>query len=161
VLVVVAAGSGGRDHDAPGNSVYPQDFRTSNVLVVAEVTLDGKLDQLSGSDRISSSDYGRTTVHIGAVGRNFSTGFRNGQSVYSLGGGTSHAAPAVAGVAALVSTIRPDLSGHEVKQILIQSATRLPALDGKVVSGGIVNAFEALNMALRQPRRTPGGAQGR
>ena len=157
VLIVVAAGNAGRDHDAPGNSTYPQDFKTGNVLVVAEVTLDGKLDQLSGSDRISSSDYGRTTVHIGAVGRNYSTGFRNGQGVYSLGGGTSHAAPVVAGVAALVVTIRPDLSGPEVKQILIQSATRLPALDGKVVAGGIVNALEALNMALRQPRKRPGG----
>ena len=44
-----------------------------------------------------------------------------------------------------------------MKQILIQSATRLPALDGKVVAGGIVNALEALNMALRQPRKRPGG----
>jgi subtilisin family serine protease len=112
---------------------------------------------LSGSDRISSSDYGRTTVHIGAVGRNFSTGIRNGQSVYVLGGGTSHVAPVVAGVAALVLTVRPDLTGQDVKPILIQSATRLPALEGTVVSGGIVNALEALNMALRQARKRPGG----
>ena len=69
-----------------------------------------KAGSVVGSDRISSSDYGRTTVHIGAVGRNYSTGFRNGQGVYSLGGGTSHAAPVVAGVAALVFTIRPNLS---------------------------------------------------
>jgi len=60
-------------------SIYPQDFRIDNLVLVAEVTLDGKLDQFSGRDRVSSSDYGRTTVHLGAVGRNFSTGVRDGR----------------------------------------------------------------------------------
>jgi DNA-directed RNA polymerase specialized sigma24 family protein len=36
---------------------------------------------------------------------------------------------------------------------------RLPVLEGKVVAGGIVNAFEAPNMALRHARKKPGGMQ--
>jgi thermitase len=153
VLIVMAAGNGGRDHDAAGDPAYPQDFKSDNLVLVAEVTLDGKLDQFSGRDRVSSSDYGRTTVRLAAIGRNFSTGVRNGQSVYAMGGGTSHAAPVVAGVAALIYSIRPDLTDQDVKQILIQSATRLPALEGKLVSGGMVNAYAALKMASGWPSR--------
>ena len=54
-------------------------------------------------------------------------------------------------MAALIYSIRPDLTDQIVKQILIRSATRLPAVEGKLMSGGIVNAFEALKMASTWP----------
>ena len=153
VLIVLSAGNAGRDHDAPGNPVFPQSFKNGNILRVAEVTFEGRLDELSGRDRISSSDYGRATVHLAAIGRNYSTAVRHGRSVYRISGGTSDSAPVVTGVAGLVLAVRPDLKAEQIKKILIQSATRLPPLESKLVSGGIVNAFGAVKLALSYPRQ--------
>ena len=65
-----------------------------------------------------------------------------------MGGGTSDAAPVVAGIAALVLSVKPDLTAVEVKRILMASATKLPSLRGKVGCGGMVNAYQALLLAL-------------
>lgn len=153
VLIVLAAGNAGRDHDAPGDPVFPQFFKNGNILRVAEVTFQGKLDELSGRDRASSSDYGRASVHLAAIGRNYSTSVRDGRGVYRISGGTSSSAPVVTGVAALVLAVRPDLKAAQVKKILIESATRLPPLESKLISGGIVNAFGAVKLALSYPRK--------
>ena len=69
-------------------------------------------------------------------------------SVYRLTGGTSNAAPVVTGVAALLLSVRPQLKARELKQILMESSTKLPSLKGKIASGGMVNAYSALKMAM-------------
>lgn len=50
--------------------------------------------------------------------------------------GTSMAAPYVTGVAALIKSIRPDLSALEVKSIIPSSVDKVSALSGKVLTGG-------------------------
>jgi serine protease len=64
-----------------------------------------------------------------------------------LAAGTSNSGPVVAGIAALTLSVRPDLSTVALKKILMDSATRLPALEGKVACGGMVNASSALRAA--------------
>ena len=73
----------------------------------------------------------------------------------------SMAAPVVSGIAALIMSYYPDLTAAQVKRIILDSATRhpdlavaLPGGDGETVSfgelsitGGVVNAYEALRMA--------------
>lgn len=66
---------------------------------------------------------------------------------YAFVSGTSFAAPVVSGVAALVLAQRPELTAPEVREILLQSATPVQGLKNKVVSGGIVNAQRALELA--------------
>jgi subtilisin family serine protease len=79
---------------------------------------------------------------------------------YDFQGGTSMAAPAVAGVAALIRSQYPKLSASEVKHILMESGLAPRAkviLDGDTAntatldkistSGKIVNAYNALIMA--------------
>jgi hypothetical protein len=56
----------------------------------------------------------------------------------------------VAGVAALVLSVRPDLDAAGLKAILLQSATPVPALRGKVSSGGVANAYRAVRLALER-----------
>ena len=73
-------------------------------------------------------------------------------SDYDLAGGTSNSAPVVTGVAALVFSVRPDLSGEQVKQILLESARRLPALEGKLVTEGVIDAYAAVTAALKFKR---------
>jgi subtilisin family serine protease len=70
---------------------------------------------------------------------------------YSFVNGTSFAAPIVSGVAALILAQRPDLSALDARDILMQSVTKVSGLDGKMVSGGVVNAAEALRIANAWP----------
>jgi subtilisin family serine protease len=148
VLIVIAAGNQMKDLDNPANTVYPASFETDNTLVVAELAVNGQLDEFSGNDRISGSNYGLHRVHIAALGSNFTTDVRNGVSVYRTSGGTSNAAPVVTGVAALVLSVRPNLKAGELKQILMESSTKLPSLEGKIASGGLVNAYRAVKLAM-------------
>ena len=85
---------------------------------------------------------------------------------YSRNSGTSMAAPVVTGLAALLMAYYPGLDAREVRQIILDSATRLP--DTRVVrpgtedervlfgtlsaTGGIVNAYEALRLAEQRAR---------
>lgn len=59
--------------------------------------------------------------------------------------GTSIAAPHVAGVAALLYGKNPHKAPPTIRQELLKSAQPLPELKGKIQSGGIVDAYAALN----------------
>ena len=104
------------------------------------------------------SNYGKINVDVFAPGAKiYST---TPENEYDTKGGTSMAAPAVAGVAALIRSYYPKLSAAQVKQIIMDSGL---ALSTKVVVGGdtnnvkpigdltksgkIVNAYNALIMA--------------
>ncbi len=66
---------------------------------------------------------------------------------YTITAGTSFSAPIVSGVAAMVWMHRPELTAAQVKSIILDSARKLPALSGKVATGGIVDAEAALKLA--------------
>lgn len=151
VLIVLAAGNSGMDLDAPRCPVFPQCFQNGNSMLVAQVDLQGQLVRSAGRHRTSASNFGRTRVHIAAIGENYTTHVQHGLSAYRVTGGTSNSAPVVSGVAALILSLRPDLSGQQVKEILMKSAKRLPALEGKVACGGMVDAYAAVREALDRP----------
>jgi subtilisin family serine protease len=109
------------------------------------------------------SNWGRRKVDLFAPGVDIrSTVPDNG---YEELGGTSMAAPVVSGVAALLLAYYPELSGAQVKQILLESATRhadrmVPPPGGQPgaarvrfgdlsATGGVLNAYEAVRMAER------------
>ena len=54
------------------------------------------------------------------------------------------ATPFVAGVAGLILSKEPDLSVQKLRERLTDTADKLDALQGKVSSGGRVNAARAL-----------------
>ncbi|WP_421659260.1 S8 family serine peptidase [Leptothermofonsia sp. ETS-13] len=85
-------------------------------------------------------------------------------------GGTSSACPLVAGVAALVLSVNPDLTAFEVKQILQQTADKITDTDADPQFGfrkgtyeaggrcdwfgyGKVNAFKAVQAAVQQQKQ--------
>jgi subtilisin family serine protease len=59
----------------------------------------------------------------------------------------SEATPLVAGLAALIWTYYPQLTAIQVKEIILQSVVKTTALKDKCVSGGVVNAYNALKLA--------------
>lgn len=155
VLLVTGAGNDALDLDTAAACPYPQCFDLPNQIRVAQLGLDGGLYRYQTADGAwRGSNFGARRVEIAAIGENYTTGLVQGRSTYWLSNGTSNAGPVVAGVAALVLAVRPDLSARDLKRILMDSAVRRPALEGRVASGGVVNAFRALTMATgRDPDR--------
>jgi subtilisin family serine protease len=64
---------------------------------------------------------------------------------YEEHSGTSMATPVVSGVAALILSVNPDLSMTDLRRRLLDTVDKLPALDGRVSSGGRVNTARAVH----------------
>ena len=86
--------------------------------------------------------------------------------------GTSMAAPVVTGVAAVIRSYFPDLTAQQVKQVVMESAVRqnkkvkepgsevLVPFSQLSVTGGIVNAYDAIQLASQVKGKKKGGSQG-
>jgi len=72
----------------------------------------------------------------------------NKPAIYAYKSGTSMAAPQVAGLAGLIISQCPSLSYTEIKAAILDTADKIPAVAGKMVSGGRVNASAALSLFL-------------
>lgn len=140
-IFVAAAGNGGSDGVGDNNDVtpsYPASYNLPNIIAVAATDNDDHL--------ASFSNYGNT-VHIAAPGVNIVSTFPI-SSRYPGGfawmSGTSMATPHVTGVVALVWGHEPGLSYVEVKTRICSTARKVTELNGKVYSGGVVDAYNAL-----------------
>ena len=132
ILFVAAAGNGGYDNDASPS--YPSSYDHDSVLAVAGTNHTDAM--------YTSSQYGLTSVDIAAPARNVLSTVPGGG--YSSFTGTSMATPHVAGAAALVLSVNPELSAVELKELLMNSGDANPATEGKTVSGKRLNIHNAL-----------------
>jgi titin len=96
----------------------------------------------SGGGLSTFSNYGATTVDVGAPGEGIYSTLPNGR--YGSMSGTSMATPHVAGTAALVLAQNPSWSATQVISRIESTVTPDVALAGKTVTGGIVNAGQAV-----------------
>ncbi|SFU49069.1 Subtilase family protein [Pontibacter akesuensis] len=132
ILFVAAAGNGGSDGVGDNNDAvasYPSNYELSNVIAVAAITSSGA--------KSSFSNYGATTVDIGAPGSGiYSTTAYNTYSSYN---GTSMATPHVTGGVALYAAANPGASAATIKNAIMSSALPTPSLAGKCVTGGRLN----------------------
>lgn len=138
MLFVVSSGNGGISglgYDTDINPVYPASLPYDNVISVANILFDGTLSK--------ESNFGANSVDIAAPGTYILSTIPNNK--YGFMSGTSMAAPMVTGVAAMLYSYRTDISLSDVKQILLSSSRKLDSLQGKVVSGGLLDAYSALN----------------
>lgn len=131
ILFVAAAGNSSQDTDATPE--YPAGYQVDNVISVAAIDATGALADFS--------NYGKTTVHIAAPGANVYSYTMKGLESWS---GTSMATPHVSGVAALLLSQDPTQTYDVIKNRILSSARPLPALRGRVLTGGLVNAYYAL-----------------
>ncbi len=141
-LFIAAAGNGhqgaGYNNDTDSKPAYPASYENDNIISVAALDSSNNLG--------SFSNWGVKSVDIGAPGvKIFSTtvGNKYSDTVIDLLGatwdGTSMACPHVAGAAALYWSVNPNKTWKEVKAAIINSAKRIPTLEGKVSSNGKLN----------------------
>ena len=72
---------------------------------------------------------------------------RYGPRDYTYAQGTSFAAPLVSGAAALVLSAHPSLTPEQVKRAILTGVDKVPALAGKVRTGGRLDVYRALTAA--------------
>lgn len=136
ILFVAAAGNDGTNNDATAE--YPANYTSPNVISVAASTKTNTLADFS--------NYGATTVDIAAPGVSIvSTTPGNTYSTYS---GTSMATPHVSAVAALAWAVCPDATVADVRDAILDGAASFGSLKGKLVSGGVLNAYNTLNILV-------------
>ncbi len=136
MLFVVSAGNGdtaGVGYNIDRVPMYPASLTGDNIIAVSNLMFDGTLDE--------SSNYGAVSVDIAAPGTHILSTVSCG---YGFMSGTSMATPMVTGTAALVYSCRTDLSLAEVREAIINSARKLKGLEGKVASGGMLDAYGAV-----------------
>lgn len=162
VVFVHAAGNDSKNVDIDPN--FPDDNINGQEVSNTYIRV-GALAPKYGSNLVAGfSNYGKQNVDVFAPGAEiYSTTPGN---EYKTKGGTSMAAPAVAGVAALIRSYYPDLSASQVKQIIMDSGI---AIKTKVIVGGdtndirpfsdltksskMVNAYNALIMAAKWSKK--------
>lgn len=154
-LFVVCAGNFGLNLDSyaldyPSSLLYPQTFPNSNIIVVGASNQEDKRVVSTQDDTNWSSNYGQTTVDLFAPGLSMSTypfDIETGTTPYSFGG-TSAAAPLVAGTAALMLSVNPNLTTAQIKSLIMNNVDVCEDLVGKCVTGGRLNTYKAVKAAI-------------
>ena len=157
VLLIQAAGNDNKDIDVEKNfpSRKYESGETAGAYLV--VGASGWVDD--STLKASFSNYGKTAVDVFAPGVQIYSTVPG--SKYEAFDGTSMASPVVAGLAALIRSYYPKFTALQVKDIIMKSVIKvnhpvdvdvngqpkqIPFAD-LCISGGIVNAYEALKLA--------------
>lgn len=148
-LIVASAGNDARElyySDSSYEEVHhtPSCYEADNIIAVG--ALDANCTKPATSDDWQSeghgSNYGKDCVDIFAPGTDI--------HFYGLGDiendGTSFAAPMVTGAAALLLTCCPFFSPAQLKYAIMEGGTPLNALEGKCVSGKMLNIAGAIDV---------------
>jgi len=134
ILFIAASGNEGSNLDVKPS--YPASYTNSNIISVASITSSGGLS--------SFSNYGKTSVDIGAPGSNIISCIPKSTkgiitSSYASYSGTSMATPHVTGAVALYLSTHPGASVSVIINAIKSSATPTASLSGKCVTGARLN----------------------
>lgn len=166
VLVVIAAGNDAKNLDEINK--FPNDSYDGDAEYSDNVVIVGALNFSYDNKMLATfTNYGKRNVDVFAPGVKIYATTPNNSYRYLQG--TSMASPNVAGVAALVRSYYPSLTAAQVKQILIDSSIKpthdvilTDGVSGEKlnksfsefsVSGGVVNAYNALIMASKMVKK--------
>jgi subtilisin family serine protease/subtilisin-like proprotein convertase family protein len=149
MIFVAAAGNGGTNNDT--TPAYPSGFNLDNIVSVAAVDANNNL--------ASFSNYGPTTVELAAPGANILSTLP--KNTYGSLSGTSMSTPMVTGVLALVWSEHPSWTYQQVINQVLSTVDPVPGLQGKVLTGGVVDAARAVGSGtvVPPPPNTPAPLQ--
>ncbi|MBX3364521.1 MAG: S8 family serine peptidase [Phycisphaeraceae bacterium] len=146
-IFVCAAGNEGIDIDRSPR--YPASYNLPNMITVAAT---GSRDL-----RAAFTNIGPSQVHLGAPGVEIYSTALGGR--YAFRSGTSMAAPHVAGVVALIYAQNPSWTFTQVRERVLGTVRPVAALNGRTVTGGVVNLAAAIMPAADVAPRQPEGVQ--
>lgn len=132
-VFTAAAGNNGRNNDTRAS--YPANYNCNNIISIAATT--------SSDGRASYSNYGATSVDLGAPGDAIYSTYPNNS--YATLSGTSMATPHVSGAAALIKSYYPGLTTAQIKTIILSNVDAVSSLKGKTVTGGRLNVAKCLS----------------
>ncbi len=123
--------------------VYPSIYNYDNIISVAAINQNNSL-WYEGTYK--GSNYGVKSVDLAAPGQNIYSTYNGDTSdkYYAYITGTSMAAPYVTGVAALIKSKYPTITTAGIKEAILDGTVSRAALSGKVLTGGSLNAYNAL-----------------
>ena len=164
VLMVKASGNDGVDIEII--TQYPTPYSSKGNLTSTFLTVGANSKDFEKKMTASFSNYGAEKVHLFAPGVKVISISPNDN--YDMMNGTSFSCPVVTGVAALVWSFYPELSAIELREILMKSSVKYKKVKVNLPgdfkegeeptvkfcklseSGGVVNAYYALQMAEKQ-----------
>ena len=146
VLFVAAAGNESNNNDRWAS--YPASYTTDNIISVAATT---RTDGLA-----SFSNYGSTSVDLGAPGDGIYSTVSGSNSAYATYSGTSMATPHVAGALAMIAAQYPTESYSSLITRLLSGSDKIASLSGKTKSGGRMNLAKSLGTATPPQPVRPG-----
>ncbi|HKI70822.1 MAG TPA: S8 family serine peptidase, partial [Verrucomicrobiae bacterium] len=135
IIFVAAAGNSSQDNGV--DPIYPASYDLDNIISVAATTRN--------DDLAVFSNYGASTVDLGAPGDPIFSCWNGSDSDYQYFQGTSMAAPHVTGACALLMAHYPNDNYQQIINRILSNVDPLPALAGKCVSGGRLNLLRALS----------------
>ena len=143
ILFICASGNSKRNIDL-GNP-YPDRKSSKDAAFTAvfiKVSASGFKDE---ELVVPFSNFGGQNVDVFAPGLGINSTIPGNK--YEAHSGTSMAAPVVSGLAAVIREYYPKLTARQVKDIIMKSVIKRDRLKTLCISGGVVNAFEALRLA--------------
>jgi len=158
VLIVHGAGNDGEDLDS--NPFYPNPFFLDGTTATNMLTIGASGDYSTGKLVADFSNYSSKAVDIFAPGVYINSTITNNS--YDAYDGTSMASPVAAGVAALLKSYFPKLTPAQLIDLIMRSgtvikepvnlpgsATEKTTMNKLCKSGSIINAYEAVKLALK------------
>lgn len=142
VFIASAAGNGsnGVGYSTDSSPLFPASYPVPGQVAVAAST---DWDNLA-----SFSNFGINSVHVAAPGVSILSTIPNNS--YRYMSGTSMATPFISGLAAMILREAPNLSGYQIRDLMINSSDYVSALSSKTQSHGRINVFGAIAGAKAQ-----------
>ncbi|MBR9978092.1 MAG: S8 family peptidase [Bacteroidetes bacterium] len=135
VLLVTAMGNSG---SAPGSLIAPAD--ADSIIAVGAVNYDNRI---AGFSSRGPTNDARVKPDVVAPGVSVFCATKLDTASYQNASGTSMATPLTAGVAAMVRSLRPELTPVEVRDALRATADNATSPDN-IKGWGLIDAFEAI-----------------
>lgn len=138
MLFTAAAGNSSSNNDVTPH--YPSSYNAANIIAVAAT---------DNNDAIASfSNFGATSVHLGAPGVNILSTITGAN--YDFFSGTSMATPHVSGAALLILS-KCALSTANLKSNILSNVDPIPSMSGVTTTGGRLNVNKAIRACAAPP----------